>query len=276
MARCDLRYRSLLLRCRANGSLTACWWHLRPRSLLCHDERRAIVRWIHQSRLKWSALSRGHRRWKMNTKNPLESYLVFCNGTCSQHLCNLNGARSDKAVPTLFWHRFLLTRPRTHCLLQVQQKYCLTYCGHYRCSLSTVAGVTIDCCVRWLGTLCRDTCCPQWHTTDTRRRKLHGRLFAFGAAENGAQPLLTGESSHGVATESAWQSGVRMLGSFGGPNRSHCAPPVMSINPDGTLAVVFQQGGRSILQMARETLYDRCCPFWYIFNSRCCLWSSWS
>lgn len=103
-----------------------------------------------------------------------------------------------------------------------------------------------------------------------RRRRLHGRMFGFGAADNGVRPLLTGQSSHAVATESVWQCGIRMLGSFGGQNRSHCAPPVMSINPDGTLAVVFQQGGRSMLQMARETMYDRCPPF----TSTCSQWRS--
>lgn len=104
----------------------------------------------------------------------------------------------------------------------------------------------------------RDTCCPTKQATDVERRKVHGRLFAFSSAHNGAESLLTGQSSHAVASESVWQSGVRMLSSFGGPNRSHAAPPVMSINPDGTLAVVFQQGGRSMLQTARENLYDRC------------------
>lgn len=108
-----------------------------------------------------------------------------------------------------------------------------------------------------LATLFRDTSCLQHHGIDSRRRKVHGRLFGFGAADDGSKLLLTGQSSHAVAAESIWQSGVRMLSSFGGPNRSQGAPPVMSINSDGTLAVVFQQGGRSMLQMPRENLYDR-------------------
>jgi hypothetical protein len=105
--------------------------------------------------------------------------------------------------------------------------------------------------------LSRDTTCAQRHAIDARRRKVDGQLFSFGAENTGARQLLTGQSSHALAEESVWQSGVRMLSTFGGPNRQLGAAPIMSINSDGTLACVFQQGGKSMLHMSRENMYDR-------------------
>lgn len=71
--------------------------------------------------------------------------------------------------------------------------------------------------------------------------------------------LLTGQSSHSLPSESVWQAGIRMLINFGGRRqRVHRDPPVLSINSDGSLALVFQPGGRSILALPRGALYDRC------------------
>jgi hypothetical protein len=81
-------------------------------------------------------------------------------------------------------------------------------------------------------------------------------MFAFTCAGDDAEMLLTGQSSQGV--QSVWQAGFQMLASFGGRRHSGLTDsPVAKINSDGSLAMVFQPGGRSMFAMPRQTLYER-------------------